>query len=52
MMTMEEADIGLKIQSTLHLKIVKFIIVVIKLVAMSDVDIGLKRPVTLPIEIV
>ena len=38
----EDVDIGLKRPSTLHLSIVEFIVLMIKMVTMVEVDIGVK----------
>ena len=46
----EDFYIGLLMPSTFPIKTVEFITVVIKVVDMVDVDIGLKRSVTIPPE--
>ena len=48
----EDMDIDIKITAALPLSIVEFIVMIIKLVAMEAVDIGLKRPDTIPLAIV
>ena len=47
----EYTGIGLKRPATIPLKIVDFVVVVIKVVTMVDVDICLKRLATLTIKI-
>ena len=46
---MEDVDIGLYMPSTLHLAIMEFIIVVIKVVTTIEFGIGIKRQATLPL---
>ena len=48
---MEYMDLGLKRPATIPIKIAEFIVMVIKVVMMVDVDICLKMPSTLHIVI-
>ena len=60
-MTMEVLDcilelyspyLGLNISATLPLSIVEFIVKVIEVATMKDIDFGLMRPTTIPLSIV
>ena len=49
---MEDVDLGFMISATLHISVVEFIVVVIKVVMIEEIYFGLNRPATLTFSIV